>query len=82
MGRRNITDEQRTYLIGKEQEARKKQHGRPPIEKGTKTDLFPVGKTAQIVADEHGVGYGTVMRAEKYAQGIDIIGQAKGSHFK
>ncbi|WP_159435445.1 hypothetical protein [Sporobacter termitidis] len=81
MGRRNITDSQRTYLIGKEQEARKKQRGGDRGNQYSKEARFqsgtlPQGKTAQVVAEEHGVGYGTVVRAEKYAKGIDIIGES------
>lgn len=70
LGKRNLTEAQKTYLIGKEYEARKKTAG------GNRKSSYHFGnlngkKTAQIVADDHGIGYGTVIRAEKFTQGLD-----------
>lgn len=79
IGRRNITDKQKHYLIGKQQEASKRQRAGNPAgwsavnTNGTKAE--PLGKTAQRVADEHGVGYGTVIRAEKFAKAIDALSE-------
>lgn len=72
LGRRNLSDEQKTYLMGKRNEAEKLAHGGDRKSK-SKMDLDPKGKTAQRIADEYGVGYGTVVRAEKFAKGLDAI---------
>ena len=80
LGRRNLTNEQRTDLIGRMYEARKKISGgqagnrnavkRPgqkgPVVSGPKS-------TAEAVAVEMGIAENTVKRAGKYAQGIDAI---------
>jgi len=61
-------------LLGKEYEARKKLRGgdrKSKYQNGTLNE--PQGKTAQLVADEHGVGYGTVVRAEEFAKGLDAV---------
>lgn len=72
-GRRNITEGQKTYLMGKEQEATKNKRGGDRKSKYQSGTLIPSGKTAQIVADKYGVGYGTVIRSEEFAKGIDAI---------
>lgn len=76
-GRRNITDEQRTYLLGKQYAAEKKITVRDQTGKFTPRDQSePTAlRTSERVAAEMGVGHMSVKRAEKYAQGIDIIGQ-------
>lgn len=75
LGRRNLTDEQRTYLIGKQSEAEKmteKFRGNQYVTVGrSETDQAKRGKTMQRIADEYGIGYGTVQRAEHFAKGID-----------
>lgn len=75
LGRRNLTPEQRTYLMGKQSEAEKmaeKFHGNRYVQvSGSKTDPLKKGKTMQRIADEYGVGYGTVARAEDFAKGLD-----------
>ena len=63
-------------MLGKQYEARKtksKFHGNQHKVGEYQNGTHHKGKTAQIVADEHGVGYGTVVRAEKFAQGVDAI---------
>lgn len=72
LGRRNLSDEQKTYLMGKRNEAEKLAYGGDRKSR-SKMDLEPKGKTAQRIADEYGVGYGTVVRAEKFAKGLDAI---------
>lgn len=74
LGRRNLSDEQKTYLMGKRNEAEKLAHGGDRKSK-SKMDLEPKGRTAQKIADEYGVGYGTVIRAEGFAKGIDTLKQ-------
>lgn len=80
LGRRNLTDEQRTVLIGKMFEARKKTRGsnnqyiQAKSEKD-QNDTFHSGDTAQTIANELGIGRQTVKRAEKFSKGIDILSE-------
>lgn len=80
LGRRNLNDEQRTYLMGRQSEAEKmteKFHGNQYVEVGgSETDRAKPGRTMQRIAEEYGVGYGTVDRAEKFAKGLDAAEKA------
>lgn len=79
LGRRNLTDEQKTYLIGKQLEAQKKTSGwnggnqyttllhQNDVEAGRPKRYG----TAARIAKEHGVGEQTVVRAEKFSKGVD-----------
>lgn len=76
LGRRNLTDEQRAYMIGKMAEARKMSHGgdrrsadfsKVQSEQSKKVD------THAEIAKEVGVGRSTVQRADMFAQGVDKI---------
>ena len=80
LGRRNLTGEQRTDLMGRMYEARKKSHGNNASRASDGRYLRPqkgasgdARKTREIIAEELGVGKTTVERAEKYAKGIDAI---------
>lgn len=80
LGRRNLSDEQKKYMIGKMYEARKNSVGG---NRGNQyTELASAqnehqpkgpGKTAETIAKEIGVGRETVKRAEKFAKGVDAI---------
>lgn len=70
-GRRNLTDEQQEYAIGKQLEEEKLAIGTP--KKVQNGPLREKGKTAQKIANENGIGYGSVFRAEKFAKGIDAL---------
>lgn len=78
LGRRNLSDENKTYLWGKIFEARKKirgsnnQYVQAKSEKD-QSDTFHSGDTAQIIANELGIGRQTVKRAEKFSKCIDSI---------
>lgn len=79
LGRRNLTDEQRTYMIGKMYEARKKSVGNPTSRRNA-DGTFQSGqndakgkKTRDVIAEELGIGAKTVERSEKFAKGIDAI---------
>lgn len=74
LGRRNLSDEQKTYLMGKRNEAEKLAVG-APSKKVQNGPLRAKGKTAQRIADEYGVGYGTVLRAEQFAKGVDALSE-------
>lgn len=86
LGRRNLTNEQRTYMIGKMYEARKKHVGNtttPRNADGTfqlgqngpngKDGRQPKDGTAGEIANDLKVGTNTVKRAEKFAKGIDAL---------
>ena len=71
LGKRNITNEQRKYLIGKRYENEKKKLGRP---ENKENKLFPL-RTAEKIAQEVGVSHMQVKRDEQYAQGIDKMSE-------
>lgn len=81
LGRRNLSDVNRTYLIGKQYEARKHCVGAPNKNQNRKIQLGHCGPiesrnyegTAGEIAKENNVGINTVKRAEKFAKGIDAI---------
>lgn len=78
LGRRNLTDEQRTYMIGKMYEARKQSCGnhadRGDDGKYLKRQNDALGgKTSIQIAKEIGVGQKTVERAEKFTKGVDAL---------
>ena len=86
LGRRNLTDEQRTFTIGKMYEARKKSSGAPTGNANASKQSAQIG---QLVSEndkkKHGVsgdialelniGRNTVRRAEKFAKGVDALRQ-------
>lgn len=80
LGRRNISDEQKTYLLGKLYEARKQTRGGDRGNQYTKEpnrqngDLA-TGRTVMQIAKEQGVGQKTVERAEHFAKGVDAIAE-------
>ncbi|MDD5487032.1 MAG: MT-A70 family methyltransferase [Dehalococcoidales bacterium] len=74
LARRNLTPEQRNYLIGKQYEERKKQVGRPaklPQSEG-------ISETAEIMATEHKIGRATVERAAAFSRAVDAIAENVG----
>lgn len=80
LGRRNLTEEQKTYMIGKMYEARKKsvgaQKGNVNAEKqcaqNEHIEKTP-NRTAESIAAEVGVGRETVKRSEKFSKGVDAL---------
>lgn len=81
LGRRNLTDEQRTYMIGKMYEARKNSVGNGKSERaenGTfqKSQIATNGRplrTDELVGEELGVNHATVHRSYRFAKGVDAI---------
>lgn len=78
LGRRNLTDEEREYMIGKMNEAAVKIASRN--EKGQFSPRSQSGNTAKpgervvdVIAKELGVGTRTVSRAANFAKSIDAI---------
>ena len=81
LGRRNLTPEQKKYLIGKQYEAEKCANGgdrRSPVAKsGTATrHLIGGEKTCMKVAAENNVGKTFVKDAEHFARGLDAAEEA------
>lgn len=82
LGRRNLTAEQRAYLLGKLYEARKHTHGGQVGNKNAEKRIaekrpFVSNRdgVSKIVADEQGVGKTTVKNAYLFSKGIDEIRQ-------
>ncbi len=72
LGRRNINQEQRSYLLGKRYNSEKLEPHRP--EKGGQ-NVHLNGKTAEDLAEKHGVSERTVRRAAKFADAVDALEQ-------
>lgn len=76
LSRRNITDDQRVYLIGKRYKEEKKAEGRPKLDH---SDLNISDKsTAKKIAEQSSVGEATVKRAEKFADAVDKVAENTG----
>lgn len=78
LGRRNLTDEQRTYMRGKMLESRKKSQGNTTSDRGEsgrfqRRQNGAFGKTSVAIAKELGIGQKTVERAEQFAKGVDTL---------
>ena len=82
LGRRNLTDEQQTYLRGKMYTARKKSLGASDgfrgnqyksVVKGQSDQLPKSGSTAEAIAHELGVSEATVRRSERFSRGVDAL---------
>ena len=76
LGRRNLTPEQRRYLVGKQYEAEKRAHGgsrkmeeEQPSCHGD--NLTGQTKTCERIAQENGVNWRSVIRSEKFARNVD-----------
>ena len=83
LGRRNLTDEQKRYLLGKLYEARKHTHRGNPEKNRNEDGTFqmaekrPNGRNtdgvSKIIAEEQHVGKTQVKDAYQYSKGIDAI---------
>lgn len=77
LGRRNLTEEQRTVLIGQMALARMKSHGGDRKSKdfssGQIGTLKKQERTRDVIAKELGVGARTVDRAVQFAKGVDAL---------
>ena len=77
LGRRNLTEQEKTYTMGRMYEARKNtalfkgnQYTSGCTQSGNNQNK-PHGRIGEIMANELGVGHGTVLRAADFANGID-----------
>ena len=76
LSRRNITPEQRTYLLGIRYKQEKKQGERNDLTSGQnvhKLKAMDKMSTAQKIADQNNVSEKTIRRSEEFADGIDNI---------
>lgn len=73
LGRRNLTDEERTVLIGKMYEARKQSHGGDRKSSAQKGNLNEPQRVSDQIAQELGVAKNTVLRSEKFSKGLDKL---------
>jgi protein gp37 len=76
LGRRNLTDSQRSYLRGKRYNIEKKLPHRP--EKGAQIDHL---KTSEKIAQRIKRSQATVRRDAKYAAAVDLLNDGVGQEF-
>ena len=84
LGRRNLTPEQKKYLIGKQYEAEKATHGARDGFRGTQysdlvkgqNDHLPKMTTRERIAKETNTSDSYVRRAEEYANAVDLADEA------
>lgn len=74
-GKRNATEEQLRYLMGKEYDATKNKWGGDRKSKPEKQVLKPNGPTSYIVAEKYGVGHDAVEKNAQFAKSVDAIAQ-------
>ena len=74
LGRRNLTPEQKYYLMGKQYEAAHGGDRKSSDAKSSslKANLIDNSKTCDRIAEENGVSKDTVIRASKYMKGVEI----------
>ena len=76
LGRRNLTEDQKKYLVGKQYEAEKAMHGgdrksEDAKSKGQNVHLISAERTSERIAKEIGKNERYVRRAEEFAKGLD-----------
>ena len=81
LGRRNLTVEQKRYLIGKQYEAEKMSPGSNNQYVQAKSeddygDHLHSGLVSERIAQEHNIGAATVRRTERYAANVDLADEA------
>ena len=83
LGRRNLTPEQRRYLVGKQYEAEKKagynrgnQYTTPDKSGCSQIGNSQNQRTCDRIAQENGISKNTVLRSENFAKGVDIAEEA------
>lgn len=80
LGRRNLTEQQRTYMIGKMYEARKKSVGNTTTRRNadgtfqcTQNGNIGTQRVSEQIADELGIAKNTVIRGERFSKGVDAL---------
>lgn len=84
IGRRNVTPEQRAYLMGKLYRETKKEQGGDRGNQYTvpKGNNFPLPTTAEKIGEQFNVSDRTVKNAEKFADAVDTIADTYGDEAK
>lgn len=83
LGRRNLTKEQKKYLIGKQYEAEKASHGGDRGNQYTNLASSQFGnlpnkeKTCERIAGENGISKNSVLRAEAFSKAVDIADEVE-----
>jgi hypothetical protein len=75
LGRRNLTELQKDYLIGKRYENEKKREGRP----NAKLEQNVPVSTAERLGQEFGISHMQVKRNQDFAKGVDLIAKVDSS---
>lgn len=80
LGRRNLSDEQKSYLRGKRYASEKKAHG----ERGPKKTGHNVQSsgTAEKLSEEYGVDEKTIRRDAAFATAVDTLAKNVGPEIK
>jgi N6-adenosine-specific RNA methylase IME4 len=75
LGRRNSTEEQKSYLRGKQYHNEKARHGgdRKSKKSSCHNDNLISEKSSEKLAEQHGVSPRTITRDDKFADGVDTI---------
>ena len=74
LSRRNLTNEQKMYLLGKLYNSRKNKHGtNQHTSKRDRTPQNEESTKSEQLGEQFNVGHATVERAEKYALAVDSI---------
>lgn len=76
LGRRNLTDEERSWMLGIQSKAEKMSVGTPNENRNakgqwTQNDTIGRGRTRERIAKQHGVSSNTVVRSEAFANGVE-----------
>jgi len=87
LGRRNLTDETKSYLRGKRYHAEKQSTGNPTGRNGGESDkkcqIPPrTGDTRERLAKEYGVGKTTIQNDAQFATAVDLIAEKHGNEAK
>ena len=77
LGRRNLTFQQKKYLIGKRYESEKASYGGDRKSSEVKSssqvgNLIPTEKTCDRIANEYGISRNSVLRAGAFSKAVDI----------
>lgn len=83
LGRRNLTPEQKKYLIGKQYEAEKATHGASDGFRGNQhqelvsSQIGNLPKTCERIAKENRISKNSVIRAEAFSKAVDIADEVE-----
>lgn len=82
LGRRNLTPEQKKYLIGKQYEAEKAGYGGDRKSASAKSscqlgNLIDSQKTCERIAKENGISSRSVFRAEAFSKAVDLADEVE-----